>query len=205
MAETVFDRSHVNPALVASALSASDLQPFWLDGLDIPEWPAFTGREVFDLVVVGGGYTGLWTALLAKQRDPSARVAVLEGRTVGWAASGRNGGFVEASLTHGDDNGRSRFPSEIERLIELGLEKHHPRIRMAALGEDGGPQAGVASADDRQVGDDGRVEAVSARLGDVVDPERTVRVDGRERSNTVCAIPQYDVTIRIRAVRPRRR
>ncbi|GAB2448928.1 glycine/D-amino acid oxidase-like deaminating enzyme [Conyzicola lurida] len=122
MPETVFDRSHVNPALVAASLGGSTLGSYWLDGLDVPTWPVFAGSERFDLVVVGGGYTGLWTALLAKHRDPSARVAVLEGRTVGWAASGRNGGFCEASLTHGEANGEKRWPRELDQLNRLGLE-----------------------------------------------------------------------------------
>jgi len=122
MTETVFDRSDVHPALVAAALAPSALTPFWLDGLEVPRWPALTGEAAFDLVVVGGGYTGLWTALLAKQRDPDARVAVIEARSVGWAASGRNGGFVEASLTHGEANGRKRYPAEIEQLNRLGMQ-----------------------------------------------------------------------------------
>ena len=46
---------------------------------------------------------------------PSARVVIVEARTVGWAASGRNGGFCEASLTHGHDNGLSRWPDEIDQ------------------------------------------------------------------------------------------
>lgn len=72
--------------------------------------------------MVGGGYTGLWTALQAKQRDPDARVVILEAKTVGWAASGRNGGFCEASLTHGEVNGENRFPKELKQLNRLGQE-----------------------------------------------------------------------------------
>jgi glycine/D-amino acid oxidase-like deaminating enzyme len=47
---------------------------------------------------------------------------LLEARSVGWAASGRNGGFCEASLTHGAANGRARWPEEHDRLEQLGLQ-----------------------------------------------------------------------------------
>ena len=72
------------------------------------------------LAVVGGGYSGLWTALLAKQRDPSRDVVLLEGKTLGWAASGRNGGFCSASLTHGQANGMEWYPEDMPRLERLG-------------------------------------------------------------------------------------
>jgi glycine/D-amino acid oxidase-like deaminating enzyme len=96
---------------------------FWLDTPDRPEAAApLTANTRSDLVVVGAGYTGLWTALLAKEHDPSRDVLVLEGHTAGWAASGRNGGFCAASLTHGLDNGLSRYPEEMATLERLGIE-----------------------------------------------------------------------------------
>ena len=49
-------------------------------------------------------------------------MVVLESRTAGWAASGRNGGFCAASLTHGLRNGLERFPAEIGALERLGRE-----------------------------------------------------------------------------------
>lgn len=123
MHTTVFERSRPDARLIAESLEGSRLQPFWLDDLpDRPAQPALTGRETADLVVVGGGYTGLWTALLAKQRDPDTRVVLLEGKRIGWAASGRNGGFVEATLTHGAKNGETRFADELETLDRMGMQ-----------------------------------------------------------------------------------
>jgi glycine/D-amino acid oxidase-like deaminating enzyme len=45
---------------------------------------------------------------------------LLEGQRIGWAASGRNGGFCSASLTHGERNGARHFPAELDVLQELG-------------------------------------------------------------------------------------
>ncbi len=84
--------------------------------------PGLDGVRSADLVVVGAGYSGLWTALLAKEADPSRDVLVLEAGSVGWAASGRNGGFCDASLTHGEANGMARWPQEYAALRRLGRE-----------------------------------------------------------------------------------
>ncbi len=75
-----------------------------------------------DLCIVGGGYTGLWAALYAKELDPSREVVLLEATRCGAGASGRNGGFLQSSLTHGTGNGLSRFPDELEQLERLGRE-----------------------------------------------------------------------------------
>lgn len=97
--------------------------PFWLDDPDRPQaTPALVGDTACDLLVVGGGYTGLWTALVAKERDPSMDVVLIEADEAGGAASGRNGGFCESSLTHGLANGLQRWPEEIGLLERLGRE-----------------------------------------------------------------------------------
>ncbi|MFI8002799.1 NAD(P)/FAD-dependent oxidoreductase [Streptomyces sp. NPDC086010] len=110
-------------AMRTAARSLADARPlsYWLDDPGRPQaLPALTGDEHCDLLVVGGGYSGLWTALLAKERDPGRDVVLIEGDEVGWAASGRNGGFCAASLTHGLANGLERWPDEIGTLEELG-------------------------------------------------------------------------------------
>lgn len=69
----------------------------WLEeaaALGEPDAPRLEGDEKADVCIVGGGYTGLWTAIRLKERDPSLDVALVEGQTCGWGPSGRNGGFV---------------------------------------------------------------------------------------------------------------
>lgn len=102
---------------------AAQPAPFWLDRPDAPALrEPLRGDAACDLAVIGGGFSGLWTALLAKEANPGRSVVLIEGNRIGWAASGRNGGFCEASLTHGADNGRERFPAEFGTLQRLGAE-----------------------------------------------------------------------------------
>jgi glycine/D-amino acid oxidase-like deaminating enzyme len=113
------------PPTAAQRAAYADATPrsFWLDSL--PErtpHPPLEETVDADLCVVGGGYTGLWAALYAKQLDPAREVVLLEATRCGNGASGRNGGFLESSLTHGTSNGLTRFPDEIETIERLGRE-----------------------------------------------------------------------------------
>ena len=105
------------------AIADADQHPYWYDDADAPDSnPTLVRPETCDLCIVGGGYTGLWTAIIAKERDPNRDVVLIDAHEIGSAASGRNGGFMESSLTHGVANGQERFPDEIELLEALGLE-----------------------------------------------------------------------------------
>ncbi|NYE36784.1 glycine/D-amino acid oxidase-like deaminating enzyme [Nocardioides cavernae] len=120
---TAYERHAPDPRLVQESLAGSEQRVFWLDDVGATTaYAPLTASTRADLTIVGGGYLGLWTAVHAKRRDPGRRVVLLEAQTVGWAASGRNGGFCEASLTHGEDNGRSRWPEEYDLLEALGEE-----------------------------------------------------------------------------------
>ena len=114
-----------NPAIDMRHLDAiadADPYPYWYDDADEPDSnPTLVRTESCDLCIVGGGYTGLWTAIIAKERDPSRDVILIDAHEVGSAASGRNGGFMDSSLTHGVANAQQRFPDEVNVLEELGL------------------------------------------------------------------------------------
>ncbi len=96
---------------------------FWLDNPDRPQVrPAPDADLQADLVVIGAGFTGLWSALEAAIEHPEWAIVILEGERIAGGASGRNGGFVAASLTHGFSNGLSRWPSEMPELLRLGSQ-----------------------------------------------------------------------------------
>ncbi len=108
-----------------SAYADAVPRPFWTDTLpDRDPHPPLDGVTEADLCIVGGGYTGLWAAVYAKEQQPDRSVAVLEATRCGTGASGRNGGFLQSSLTHGLVNGLTRFPDELEQIERLARENY---------------------------------------------------------------------------------
>ena len=105
------------------AIADADTFPYWLDDVDEPDSnPTAVHNEDCDLCVVGGGFTGLWTAIIAKQRDAKRDVVLIDAHEIGSGASSRNGGFMDYSLTHGIANAQQRFPDEVDILEQLGRE-----------------------------------------------------------------------------------
>src|SRR5579875_622992 len=76
-----------------------------------------------DVAVVGGGFTGLWTAFFLKQLDPACEVVVLEKGVTGYGGSGRNAGIVSNCIDHSHAAAVSHFGrEEAARLARLGIE-----------------------------------------------------------------------------------
>ena len=81
------------------------------------------GDQEADLAIVGGGYTGLWTALFLKQLEPRRKVAVLEQEIVGFGGSGRNAGIVGETIDHSHELAIAHFGiEEATRLARVGRE-----------------------------------------------------------------------------------
>ena len=103
------------------ALKDAVVRPLWHDP-DIMPGPLapLSSDETCELLIVGGGFTGLWAAMQAKERKPDADIILIEQTFIGDGASGRCGGFLSSTLAHGETNTEHRFPDEAERLEELG-------------------------------------------------------------------------------------
>ena len=91
--------------------------------------PPLDGDTVVDVVVVGAGYTGLWTAFYLLETDPSLDVLVVEADVAGFGASGRNGGWCSAlfpveadalARRHGSDAAREMRAAMRDTVVEVG-------------------------------------------------------------------------------------
>ncbi len=108
---------------VKTALKDVTLFPYWLDSADAPAVePQLIGHDETDLLIVGGGFTGLWAAILAKEATPDRDVMLIEADRVAYGASGRPGAIVSTSVMHGLSNALRIFPNDLEALEELGRE-----------------------------------------------------------------------------------
>lgn len=105
-----------------SSLSDVWEAPYWMDDADEPQEDAsrVIGDVTADLLIIGGGFTGLWAAIEARTLNPDLDVVLVEATAIAQGATGRNGGFVAASLTHGFSNGVERWPGEMHTLVKMG-------------------------------------------------------------------------------------
>lgn len=110
-------------SFAANALKDVTFFPFWLDNDAAPEvTPQHIGHTSADLLVVGGGFTGLWASILAKEANPDRDVMLIEAGKVAYGASGRPGGVVSTSIMHGLHNAERLFPNDIAELERLGQD-----------------------------------------------------------------------------------
>ncbi len=110
------------------AMQNSDAPSLWLDqisssesGLEAKSRGPLTESATVDIAIVGAGYTGLWSAYYLAKQLPGASIVIIESKTVGFGASGRNGGWCIAELAN-DYGGAMHHPmvetvDEIERVI----------------------------------------------------------------------------------------
>jgi glycine/D-amino acid oxidase-like deaminating enzyme len=97
---------------------------FWLDQLGPrPSRPALAGDRDADVCIIGGGFTGLWTAYELKRAEPSLVVVVLEGHQVGFGASGRNGGWVLGKVSGTADAWRARGGPDAPRVMVRAIQQ----------------------------------------------------------------------------------
>ena len=83
-----------------------------------PRRPSLPGSLTADVCIVGGGYTGLWTAYYLKQAEPALRIVVLEAAFAGFGASGRNGGWLTSALP-GSRERYARGPGGRDAVLDL--------------------------------------------------------------------------------------
>jgi len=106
-----------------AALSGTRFDTFWLDSLaPVEPEPALDTDIRCDLLIVGGGFCGLWAAILAKEANPSRDVVLIEAKSIANGASGRPAAILSTSVMHGIGNTERLFPGEVDALERLGRE-----------------------------------------------------------------------------------
>ncbi|SEF51921.1 Glycine/D-amino acid oxidase [Thermomonospora echinospora] len=119
MSENDFPRT---PAFANGGVS------FWYRQAGLPEGrPALPGPREYDVCIVGGGYTGLWTAYYLKKARPDLRIAILEREFAGFGASGRNGGWLSAEIA----GSKRRYAQRLGRESVVAFQQ----AMMAAIDE----------------------------------------------------------------------
>ncbi|MGE5690964.1 MAG: NAD(P)/FAD-dependent oxidoreductase [Pseudomonadota bacterium] len=168
---------------------------YWLEEAPPdPPAPPLAGAADADVAIVGGGYTGLWTALALTQRAPDLRVVLLEADVCGAGPSGRNGGFL-----HGYWSRlallRERFGDEGALLLARAAEGAVGAVE--SLGEDVGLVRGGMLKVSAAPAQDAGVDAVVAAAAALGVAEEAVPLS-REEVVARCDSPRFRAGVLVR-------
>ena len=106
-----------------TALANTRFTTYWIDSLEpVKDEPALDEDIGCDLLIVGGGFCGLWAALQAREQDPDRDIVLIEAKSVANGASGRPAAIMSTSVMHGIDNTERIFPDDVAELERLGRE-----------------------------------------------------------------------------------
>ena len=108
-------------------VSPPNSHPLWRDGLDSLSLPSLNDDFSCDVAIIGGGFSGLWSAFHLLSFDPSLSIAIFEGEEIGFGASGRNGGWVSADYPVDRVTLERRYPARdvaaFARLLAHGVDE----------------------------------------------------------------------------------
>jgi glycine/D-amino acid oxidase-like deaminating enzyme len=118
-----------------TALSPASHSIYWWETEPVVPGPPLEGDLECDVCIVGGGYTGMWTAYFLKQVEPSLDVCILESEWAGAGASGHNDGYAMTVLDmslhhlvehHGAERARAAHEAVAQSVVEIGefCERH---------------------------------------------------------------------------------
>ena len=106
-----------------AALSNTAFTTFWLDSLEpVADEAALKTDIECDLLIVGGGFCGMWAALQAIEANPERNIVLIEAKSIANGASGRPAAIMSTSVMHGIDNTERMFPKEVAELEDLGRQ-----------------------------------------------------------------------------------
>ena len=122
-----------SPRPLLGSVAPGLVTPWWIEEalaeeVEAVPAPPLQGEDEADVAIVGGGYTGLWTALALHEREPGLRIVVLEADECGFGPSGRNGGFVHGYWGY-LPRLRARFGDEGALAVARAAEEIVPAIR----------------------------------------------------------------------------
>ena len=118
---------------VPGAAPDYDAVSWWLeDAGDLTPRPPLPGPTDCDVLIVGAGYSGLWTAWYLKQRDPALRVVICEAHIAGYGASGRNGAWCVANLGVTPGELARRFGADTARATDAAMRAAVDEVGAAA-------------------------------------------------------------------------